>query len=174
MLHGCASQANYPVTRMAGWAPEEHVPWEVLSFTAAFEDQNFSFYQSETKLLIKARLKVRGFRTSTFKIQKLHINQRYLMEDLQKVTGIKITAPGFPPKSDDLFIKQYSEKHGRQTLPFTIIEITPIFEIDKQFTTPKTVELNLDIAEPIQNKTWGRNYYRVILGDQTLDLGTYQ
>lgn len=175
LLQGCAPQhANYPVTRVAGWAPEEHVPWQTLKLSAQFEDQSFSLYKSKTRLLIQAQLKADGFRTATFKINKLHISQRYIMEDLQAIAGIPITAPGNPPKPDDLFIKQYREKHQRETIPFTVIEITPIFEIDQRFTAPQSVELELDIAEPIQNKTWGRNYYRVILGDRHLDLATHQ
>jgi hypothetical protein len=53
-MQGCSSHANYPVTRMVGWAFAQHAPWEVLELSAEFEDQNFSLYNSTTHMLIKA------------------------------------------------------------------------------------------------------------------------
>ena len=171
---GCSSHAKYPVTRMVGWAFAQHAPWEVLELSAEFEDQNFSMYNSTTHMNIKAKVKARGHGTVTYKIKKLHISQRTIQEDLQKVMDIKITAPGFPPKSSDLFIKQYQEKYKTDTLPFTLIEITPIFEVNPFLSRAETREFDLVIEEPIQNRAPGRNYYRVKLGDRHIDLGTYQ
>ena len=173
-IQGCSSHANYPVTRLAGWAPEAHVKWQVLGLSAEFKDQDFSLYNSTTDLLIRARLKVQGRGTVTYKIDKLHINQRTIQEDLQTIIDIKITAPGNPPKANDLFIKQYQKKHQTGTIPFTQIEITPVFEVNRLVTTAETREFHLEIEEPIQNRTWGRNYYRVQLGDHHIDLGTFQ
>ena len=171
---GCSSHANYPVTRMVGWAFAQHAPWEVLELSAEFEDQNFSMYNSTTHMKIKAKVKARGHGTVTYKIKKLHISQRTIQEDLQKVMDIKITAPGFPPKSSDLFIKQYQEKYKTDTIPFTLIEITPNFEVNPFLRRAETREFELAIEEPIQNRAPGRNYYRVKLGNRHIDLGTYQ
>ena len=173
-IQGCSSHANYPVTRLAGWAPEANVKWEVLNLTATFKGQNFSRYNSTTDLLIRAQVKAQGHGTVTYEINKLHINQRTIQEDLQKVIDIKITAPGNPPKANDLFIKQYHAKHSTDTIPFTLIEIIPVFEVDRQVFKAETREFNLEIEEPIQNHTFGRNYYRVQLGDRHIDLGTFQ
>lgn len=173
-VQGCSSHANYPVTRMVGWAFAQHAPWEVLELSAEFEDQDFSMYNSTTHMLIKAKVKVRGHGTVTYKIKKLHISQRTIQEDLQKVVGIKITAPGFPPKPPELFIKQYQQKYKMNTVPFTLIEITPIFEVNPFLNRAETREFDLVIEEPIQNRAPGRNYYRVKLGDRHIDLGTYQ
>lgn len=173
-IQGCSSTANYPVTRIAGWAPEQHVQWEVLEFSAAFEDQDFSLYKSKTHMMITAKVKAYGHLTSTYKLNKLHISQRTIQEDLQKVVGIKITAAGHPPKADDLFIKQYQKKYHTDTIPFTLIEITPVFEMDRLLFKAETREFDLVIKEPIQNRAWGRNYYRIKLGDRHLDLGTFQ
>jgi hypothetical protein len=173
-MQGCSSHANYPVTRMVGWAFAQHAPWEVLELSAEFEDQNFSLYNSKTHMMIKAKIRARGHGTVTYKIKKLHISQRTIQEDLQKVMDINITAPGFPPKPADLFIKQYQEKYRTDTLPFTLIEITPIFEVNPFLHRAETREFNLEIEEPIQNRAPGRNYYRVKLGDRHIDLGTYQ
>jgi hypothetical protein len=173
-IQGCSSHANYPVTRVVGWAFAQHAPWEVLELSAEFEDQNFSLYNSTTHIMIKAKVKAQGHGTVTYKIKKLHISQRTVQEDLQKVKDIKITAPGFPPKSSDLFIKQYQEKYRMDTLPFTLIEITPVFEVNPFLHSAETREFDLIIEEPIQNRAPGRNYYRVKLGDRHIDLGTYQ
>ncbi len=173
-IQGCSQHANYPVTRLAGWAPLDNVKWEVLEFSAKFAGQDFSRYNSTTDLLIRAKLKVQGRGTVTFQLNKLHISQRTIQEDPQKIIGIKITARGFPPKADGLFIKQYQKKHQTDTLPFTLIEITPVFAINQMVTTAETREFDLVITEPIQNKQWGRNYYRIKLGDQHIDLGTFQ
>ena len=83
-IQGCSSHANYPVTRMAGWAFAQHAPWEVLEFSAEFEDQDFSLYDSTTDMKIKAKVKARGHGTVTYQINKLHISQRTIQEDLQK------------------------------------------------------------------------------------------
>ena len=173
-MQGCSSHANYPVTRMVGWAFAQHAPWEVLELSAEFEDQDFSFYNSTTHMMIKAKVKVRGHGTVTYKIKKLHISQRTIQEDLQTVVGIKITAPGFPPKPADLFIKQYQQTYKMDTVPFTLIEITPVFEVNPFLDRAETREFDLVIEEPIQNRAPGRNYYRVKLGDRHIDLGTYQ
>jgi hypothetical protein len=173
-MQGCSSHANYPVTRMVGWEHAQHAPWEVLEFSVAFEDQDFSLYNSKTHLMIKAKVIAQGHGTVTYKIKKLHISQRTIQEDLQKVVDIKITAPGFPPKPPELFIKQYQEKYRMDTVPFTLIEITPIFEVNPFLHRAETREYDLDIKEPIQNRGPGRNYYRVKLGDQHIDLGTFQ
>lgn len=173
-MQGCSSHANYPVTRMVGWAFAQHAPWEVLELSAEFEDQNFSLYNSTTHMLIKAKVKAQGHGTVTYRIKKLHISQRTIQEDLQKVTDIKITAPGFPPKPPELFIKQYQEKYRMDTVPFTLIEITPVFEVNPYLHRAETREFDLVIEEPIQNRAPGRNYYRVKLGDRHIDLGTYQ
>jgi uncharacterized protein YcfL len=173
-MQGCSSHANYPVTRMAGWAFAQHAPWETLELSAKFENQNFSLYNSTTHLLIKARVKAQGHGTVTYRIKKLHISQRTVQEDLQKVMDIKITAPGFPPKPSDLFIKQYQQKYRMDTLPFTVIEITPIFEANPFLRRAETREFDLIIEEPIQNRAPGRNYYRITLGDRHIDLGTFQ
>ena len=173
-IQGCSSHANYPVTRLAGWAHAQYAPWEVLELSAEFENQDFSLYNSTTKMLIKAKVKARGHGTVTYKIKKLHISQRTIQEDLQKVVDIKITAPGFPPKAVDLFIKQYQKKYRMDTLPFTVIEITPVFEVNPYLHRAETREFDLLIEEPIQNRAPGRNYYRVILGDRHIDLGTFQ
>ena len=173
-IQGCSSHANYPVTRMVGWAFAQHAPWEVLELSAEFEDQNFSLFNSTTHMLIKAKVKAQGHGTVTYKIKKLHISQRTIQEDLQKVVDIKITAPGFPPKPADLFIKQYQEKYRMDTLPFTLIEITPVFEVNPFLHSAETREFDLIIEEPIQNRAPGRNYYRVKLGDRHIDLGTFQ
>lgn len=173
-IQGCSSHANYPVTRLAGWAHAQHAPWEVLELSAEFEDQDFSLYNSKTRMMIKAKVKARGHGTVTYKIKKLHISQRTIQEDLQKVMDIKITAPGFPPKAADLFIKQYQQKYRMDTLPFTVIEITPVFEVNPFLRRAETREFDLIIEEPIQNRAPGRNYYRVKLGDRHIDLGTYQ
>ena len=174
VLQGCLSHANYPVTRLAGWAPEANVKWQTLNLSAEFKSQNFSQYNSTTDLLIRAKIKAQGRGTVTYKINKLHINQRTIQEDLQEVVDIKITAPGNPPKANDLFIQQYQKKHQTDTIPFTLIEIIPVFAINQMVTTAETREFNLEIEEPIQNRTWGRNYYRVQLGDRHIDLGTFQ
>jgi uncharacterized protein YcfL len=173
-VQGCSSHANYPVTRMAGWAHAQHAPWEVLELSAEFEEQNFSLYNSTTHMRIKAKVKAQGHGTVTYKINKLHISQRTIQEDLQKVLDIKITAPGFPPKAADLFIKQYQEKYKTDTLPFTLIEITPVFEVNRLLFKAEIREFDLVIEEPIQNRAPGRNYYRIKLGDRHIDLGTYQ
>ena len=173
-MQGCSSHANYPVTRTVGWAFAQHAPWEVLELSAAFENQDFSLYNSTTKMMIKAKVKARGHGTVTYKIKKLHISQRTIHEDLQKVMDIKITAPGFPPKPADLFIKQFQEKYKMDTLPFTLIEITPVFEVNPFLHRAETREFDLIIEEPIQNIGPGRNYYRVKLGDRHIDLGTFQ
>lgn len=173
-MQGCSSHANYPVTRMVGWAFAQHAPWEALELSAEFENQNFSMYNSTTHMKIKGKIKARGHGTVTYKIKKLHISQRTIQENLQKVMDIKITAPGFPPKATDLFIKQYQEKYKTGTLPFTLIEITPIFEVNPFLRRAETREFDLVIEEPIQNRAPGRNYYRVKLGDRHIDLGTYQ
>ncbi len=173
-IQGCSSHANYPVTRLAGWAHAQHAPWEVLELSAEFEDQNFSLYNSTTHMMIKAKVKARGHGTVTYQIKKLHISQRTIQEDLQKVVDIKITAPGFPPKPADLFIKQYQKKYKADTLPFTLIEITPVFEVNRFLRRAETREFDLIIEEPIQNRAPGRNYYRVKLGDRHIDLGTFQ
>jgi len=173
-MQGCSSHANYPVTRLAGWAFAQHAPWEVLELSAEFEDQNFSLYNSKTHMMIKAKVKAQGHGTVTYKINKLHISQRTIQEDLQKVLDIKITAPGFPPKAADLFIRQYQEKYKIDTLPFTLIEITPVFEVNRLLHKAETREFDLVIEEPIQNRAPGRNYYRVKLGDRHIDLGTFQ
>ena len=173
-IQGCSSHANYPVTRTVGWAFAPHAPWEALELSAEFENQNFSLYNSTTDMLIKAKVKARGHGTVTYRINKLHISQRTIQEDLQKVTDIKITAPGFPPKPADLFIKQYKEKYKVDTIPFTLIEITPVFEVNPYLHRAETREFDLIIEEPIQNRAPGRNYYRVKLGDRYIDLGTYQ
>ena len=173
-IQGCASHANYPVTRMVGWAFAQHAPWEVLELSAEFEEQDFSMYNSTTHMLIKAKVKAQGHGTVTYKIKKLHISQRTIQEDLQTVVGIKITAPGFPPKPAELFIKQYQQKYKMDTVPFTLIEITPIFEANPFLHKAETREFDLVIEEPIQNRAPGRNYYRVTLGDRHIDLGTYQ
>ena len=174
VIQGCTSHANYPVTRMVGWSHAQHAPWEVLELSAEFEDQNFSLYNSTTYIKIKAKVNARGHGTVTYKIKKLHISQRTIQEDLQKVMGIKITAPGFPPKPIDLFNKQYQEKYKTDTLPFTLIEITPVFEVNPFLRRAETREFDLVIDEPIQNRAPGRNYYRVKLGDRHIDLGTFQ
>jgi hypothetical protein len=171
---GCSSHANYPVTRMVGWAFAQHAPWEVLELSAEFEDQDFSMYNSTTHMLIKAKVKAQGHGTVTFKIKKLHISQRTIQEDLQKVMGIKITAPGFPPKPAELFIKQYQQKYKLDTVPFTLIEVTPVFAVSPFFHRAEPREFDLIIEEPIQNRAPGRNYYRVTLGDRHIDLGTFQ
>ncbi len=173
-IQGCSSHANYPVTRMAGWAFAQHAPWEVLEFSAEFEDQDFSLYDSTTHMKIRGKVKARGHGTVTYTINKLHISQRTIQEDLQKIRDIKITAPGFPPKAADLFIKEYRKKHRMDTIPFTVIEITPVFEVNRFTRQAETKEFDLIINEPIQNRAPGRNYYRVILGDRHIDLGTYQ
>ena len=173
-MQGCSSHANYPVMRTVGWAFAQHAPWEVLELSAAFENQDFSLYNSTTKMMIKAKVKARGHGTVTYKIKKLHISQRTIHEDLQKVMDIKITAPGFPPKPPELFIKQYQEKYKVDTLPFTLIEITPVFEVNPFLHRAETREFDLIIEEPIQNIGPGRNYYRVKLGDRHIDLGTFQ
>jgi hypothetical protein len=173
-IQGCSSHANYPVTRTVGWAFAQHAPWEVLEFSAEFEDQDFSLYNSKTQMMIKAKVSARGHGTVTYKINKLHISQSTIQEDLQKVMDIKITAPGFPPKPADLFIKQYQDKYRTDTLPFTLIEITPVFEVNPFLRRAETREFDLIIEEPIQNRAPGRNYYRVKLGDRHIDLGTYQ
>jgi len=173
-IQGCSKHANYPVTRLAGWAPLENIQWEVLELSARFAGQNFSLYNSTTELLIRAKLKVQGRGRVSYNLNKLHISQRTIREDPQKIMGIKITAPGFPPKADSLYIKQYLEEHQTDTLPFTLIEITPVYEVDRQALKAETREFHLVIEEPIQNRARGRNYYRIILGDQTLDLGTFQ
>ncbi|MDH5764323.1 MAG: hypothetical protein OEZ51_15260, partial [Nitrospinota bacterium] len=169
-IQGCASHANYPVTRMAGWAPEQHVQWETLELSAEFAGQDFSFYNSTTDLLIKARVRVEGHLTATHTIKKLHISQRTIQEDLQTIIPITITAPGFPPKANTLFIEQYRQKHQTDTIPFTLIEITPVFEADQHHVQAGPAEFDLEIAEPIQNRNWGRNYYRIQLGNRSLDL----
>ena len=173
-IQGCASHANYPVTRLAGWAFAQHAPWEVLEFSAEFEDQDFSLYNSTTDMKIKAKVRARGHGTITYTINKLHISQRTIQEDIQKVMDIKITAPGFPPKASDLFIKEYRKKYRTDTIPFTVIEITPVFEVNRFTRKAETKEFDLVIDEPIQNRAPGRNYYRVILGDRHIDLGTFQ
>jgi hypothetical protein len=173
-MQGCSSHANYPVTRLAGWAHAPHAPWEVLELSAAFENQDFSLYNSTTHMMIKAKVRARGHGTVTYKIKKLHISQRTIQEDIQKVVDIKITAPGFPPKPPELFIKQYQEKYKMDTLPFTLIEITPVFEVNPFLHRAETREFDLIIEEPIQNRGPGRNYYRVKLGDRHIDLGTFQ
>ena len=174
VVQGCSSHANYPVTRLAGWAFAQHAPWEVLELSAEFEDQDFSLYNSTTHMMIKAKVRAQGHGTVTYQIKKLHISQRTIQEDLQKVVGIKITAPGFPPKPAELFIKHYQEKYKMDTLPFTLIEITPVFEVDRFLHRAETRDFDLVINEPIQNRAPGRNYYRVKLGDRHIDLGTYQ
>ena len=173
-IQGCSSYANYPVTRMAGWAFAQHAPWEVLEFSAEFEDQSFSLYNSTTDMKIRAKVRARCHGTVTYQINKLHISQRTIQEDLQKVMDIKITAPGFPPKATDLFIKEYRKKYRTDTIPFTVIEITPVFEVNRFTRQAETKEFDLIINEPIQNRAPGRNYYRVILGDRHIDLGTFQ
>jgi hypothetical protein len=173
-MQGCSSHANYPVTRLAGWAHAQHAQWEALELSAEFEDQDFSLYNSTTKMIIKAKVKAQGHGTVTYKIKKLHISQRTIQEDLQKVVDIKITAPSFPPKPADLFIKQYQEKYKMDTLPFTLIEITPVFEVNPFLHRAENREFDLIIEEPIQNRAPGRNYYRVKLGDRHIDLGTFQ
>lgn len=173
-FQGCASHANYPVTRLVGWAPAENVKWEVLHLSAEFEDQNFDLYNSTSHILIKARIKVFGHVTSTYKIKKLHISQRTIREDLRTVVPIKITAPGNPPKPNELFIKQYRDQQQTGTIPFTVIEVTPVLELNQRFIKAEAAEFDLIIEEPIQNRGYGRNYYRVKLGGQQIDLGTYQ
>ena len=173
-VQGCSSHANYKVTRMAGWAFAQHAPWEVLEFSAEFKEQDFSLYNSTTDMKIRARVRAQGHGTITYTINKLHISQRTIQEDLQKIKDIKITAPGFPPKAADLFIKEYRQKYRMDTIPFTVIEITPVFEVNRFTRKAETKEFDLIINEPIQNRAPGRNYYRVILGDRHIDLGTFQ
>ena len=55
-----------------------------------------------------------------------------------------------------------------------MIEITPVFEVNRFTRQAETREFDLVIDEPIQNRAPGRNYYRVILGDRHIDLGTFQ
>ena len=159
---------------MAGWAFAQHAPWEVLEFSAEFENQDFSLYNSTTDMKIRAKVKAQGHGTVTYTINKLHISQHIIQEDLQKVVDIKITAPGFPPKPYELFAKQYQQKYRKDTIPFTVIEIIPVFEVNRFTRKAETREFDLIIDEPIQNRAPGRNYYRVILGDRHIDLGTYQ
>lgn len=166
-IQGCSSHANYPVTRLLGWQPKD-IKWEVLELTAKFKHENFNLFNMESHILIKAKIKVFGHDNPPYKIQKLHITQRYIVEDLKNVAPIKIN-PRWGATFDN---QEFLKKRDNQKIYFGLIEITPVFS--NNLETEKINIFDLIIEEPIKNWSWSRNYYRVKIGNKQVDLGTFQ
>ncbi len=73
-----------------------------------------------------------------------------------------------------LHINQRYKKENEKNI--ALIEITPVFSLDEikyQNNEAKEI-LDLNIEEPIHNRGWGRNFYRVVLGKKHIDLKTLQ
>jgi hypothetical protein len=145
-VQGCEPNANYPVTHRVGWVTSENINWKVLELSAEFKHQKFNLTNFEGQIIIKAKVKVSAHEKSVHKIEKLHINQRYIQEDsAERVASI------------------------------ALIEITPIIIRNSDNETKvESAIFDLVINEPIQNRDWGPNYYRVKIWDQQIDLETHQ
>ena len=146
VMQGCDPHANYPVTYRVGWITSENINWEVLELSAEFKHQKFNLTNFEGHIIIKAKIKVSAHEKSIHKIEKLHINQRYIQEE-----------------------------SAERFASIALIEITPIIirNSDNEIMGESAI-FDLVINEPIQNRDWGPNYYRVKIGDQQIDLGTHQ
>ena len=146
VMQGCDPHANYPVTNRVGWITSENINWEVLELSAEFKHQNFNLTNFEGHIIIKAKIKVSAHEKSIHKVEKLHINQRYIQEEsAERVASI------------------------------ALIEITPIIirNSNNQIMGESAI-FDLEINEPIENRNWGSNYYRVKIGDKQVDLKTLQ
>jgi len=151
LANGCDPHANYPVTHRVGWITSENINWEVLELTAKFKHQKFNLTNTEDHIIIKSKIKVFSNKNRTYTIKKLHIAQRYIE------------------------IEQNIKSTKTSKVPFALIEITPIFnslhdpEIKEEFAI-----FDLEINEPIENRNWGPNYYRVKIENKQVDLKTLQ
>jgi hypothetical protein len=68
-----------------------------------------------------------------------------------------------------------NQRYIQDKYVFALIEITPIFKLSKDQETKEELEIfDLAINEPIQNRNWGTNYYRVKIGNKQVNLKTLQ
>lgn len=174
VAQGCSSHANYPVTREVDWIPEEHVQWEVLELSAKFEHQDFNLFNRSSHIVIQARLKVHGRTTSTYKIDRLHISQRFVEEPINRTESISLNIPGAVIRAYPLYRDEYVKANKTDKINFAVVDIQPIFELDQKLVNAEAKVIAVRIREPIANLRYGRNFYRVILGDKHIDLGTHQ
>jgi hypothetical protein len=162
-VQGCSSHANYPVTWQVG-----NVDWQALDFSAEFEHENFNLFNRESKIIIKGKLNADGKKNGFYEIDMLFIKRYVIEEDIQKIASIKIN-PRWGATFDN---QRYLEKSNRdEKVEFSVIEITPLFTL--QSGKEKNNVYDLLINEPIRNRSWGRNYYRIKIGNQQIDLGTF-
>jgi len=146
LISGCDPHANYPVTYRVGWVTNKNINLKVLELSAEFKHQKFNLTNSKGQIIIKAKVKVSAHEKSVHKIEKLNINQRYIQED----------------------------SAGRVS-SIALIEITPIIIRNSDNETKgESAIFDLVINEPIQNRDWGPNYYRVKIGNEHVDLKTLQ
>ena len=163
MISGCSLLSDYPITRQVG-----HVDWEVVELSAKFEHENFNVFNNKSYIVIKAKLKLPEISHGSNKIERLFVERQYISEDVKNILHIQIN----PIREGRRFNnKKFFTKRKIDKIDLALIKITPLFtrNTDKGKTT-----IDLTIEEPIQNRSWGRNYYRVKIGDKQIDLGTFQ
>jgi hypothetical protein len=162
-MQGCSSHANYPVTWQRG-----NVDWEILELSAEFEHENFNLFNHKSHIIIKGKLNAPGKKNSFYEIERLFIKRYVIKEDIEKIASIQIN----PREGRTFDNKRYLEKTKKKEIEFSVIEITPLFTLETG--KKENPVYDLIINEPIYNRSFGRNYYRIKIGDQQIDLGTLQ
>jgi hypothetical protein len=170
MVFGCSKPSNYPITRIAGWKVFKNVNWEAMEISARFKHEDFNLSNRESSLIIKTKIKVNYNENESLEIIKLHVNQRYIKEDIKSVASITINPRWGTTFDNQKFIK----KRKKEKINFALIEITPIFSIRPPSENKEPAIFDVLLEEPIRNGEWFRNYYRVKIGEKHIDLGTYQ
>lgn len=102
-----------------------------------------------------------------YEIDRLYIKRYVITEDIEKIASIKIN-PRWGATFDN---QRYLEKTKKEEIEFSVIEITPLFTFQKGKEENHVYDIS--IKEPIRNRSFGRNFYRIKIGDQQIDLGTY-
>ena len=162
-MQGCSSHANYPVTWQMG-----NVDWQVLDLSADFEHEHFNVLKWKSHIIIKGKLNVSGKKNGFYELERLFIKRYVITEAIEKIASIQIK-----PREGLFFNNQrYLEKTKKKEIEFSIIEIIPLFTLETG--KKKNSVYDVFINEPIRNRSFGRNYYRVKIGDQQIDLGTHQ
>ena len=67
-----------------------------------------------------------------------------------------------------------NQRYIEDKVTFALIEITPIYKSSENNTSVEPAVFDLLINEPIKNRDWGSNYYRVKIGNKQVDLQTLQ
>jgi hypothetical protein len=104
-------------------------------------------------------------------------HQKFNLTNIEGHIIIKAKIKVYSDKSQPYTIKELhiNQRYIEEKTTFALIEITPIFRSSRDQETKEEFEVfDLVINEAIQNRNWGRNYYRVKIGSKHVDLKTSQ